>query len=176
MNHFFEIQPGVIVNLDLLISAVMRPRGRQDVLRLTFPPAGENAIIGINVFELPVEGTEAKAIWKCLQQIISTQQPTPIDAPAEPPTWQQLVEIEPRLSELEHEARAIVIPHKRRVCASMIWFGKEKGAPEFNSRVESILLEHAENPVFQHPEVFQRIVDHIFAAFPDCQHGAGKNG
>ncbi len=82
-------------------------------------------------------------------------------------TWQELIEEEPRLKDLE--ARIRQVKSSRNFCANAVWYGYSGGA-SFRNEVVDLVGWHNGNPALRSMGAYSTAYDYLYGLLPDCKH------
>jgi hypothetical protein len=90
-------------------------------------------------------------------------------AAARRPTFEELVQLEPRLGMLERDIRSIKRPYRGRFCANEIWY---QGFKPKLVRMVGWLAPKDAPPALRTIEAYDVAYDHLYELLPNCRRCA----
>src|SRR5215208_2067079 len=101
-------------------------------------------------------------------------EPPPIDPeellPPEDVTWENLVEVEPRLRALERDVQTVADKGGPSFCANAIWYGYLDPEFGFKERMTRYMGWIAEVPELRSIEAYDLAYEHLYDLLPDCRN------
>ena len=93
-----------------------------------------------------------------------------VESETVPPSWETLIDREPRLLDLYEEARAIRDDkHAPHFCANNVWYGR-RGWPGLKERVTALVgWTRTDDPILGTPQAYDIAYHKIYGALPDCR-------
>lgn len=88
-------------------------------------------------------------------------------------TWQELIEIEPRLRDMLLRLRAVKDPgNTPSFCANAVWYGHSKGGHSYKNELTALVGWDAksENPRIKTSQAYDTAYRKLYAVLPNCRN------